>query len=246
MKKHYVDTYIIRFTLFSFAVITVFIVFLFVARAFGLSFFYKANTVDLQLSSMPVTVIIDPGHGGVDTGASGTYGKNESYLCLEIAEKIKDALALSDYNVIMTRTDDKMLVSSKANISRKQSDLLGRVEFTNKFSNPIFVSIHMNTFPDESCKGSQIFYSKNNEKSADLASCVKDSICFVDSDNKRLNKEAGSNIFVLDHLDCPAILVECGFLTNHSEEKLLNDAEYQNKLATVIASGIINYLSKGD
>lgn len=145
----------------------------------------------------------------------------------------------------MTRTDDNMLSSKNTKLSRKQADLAGRVEFADGISNPIFVSIHMNTYPSANCVGSQIFYSPNLSESKLLADTLKCNISNLQINNKRENKPAGTNIYILKKLNVPAVLIECGFLTNPEEERNLNDAEYQKKLAMCIAKGIIEFTKDG-
>lgn len=242
-KNKYLKTYAFKLFLFSVALLLLFLFFLFLSIKSGI---FKSTPNIIKTFSSDndeVVIVIDAGHGGVDTGASAVVGKYESEICLEVAQKVSAYLKLSGFKNVMTRTTDNMLTSENKALTRKQADLSGRVEFTNKLSNPIFVSIHMNTYPLESCKGAQVFYSGNNPESQNLANIVKNNfISNLQTENKRENKKAGSNIYVLHKLNCPAILIECGFLTNFEEATKLNDAEYQKKLALTIAQSLCEYL----
>ena len=238
-RRKYINTYAIKVLIFSVFIIGVF------TLISCLSIYFKINMTEEVFKNneaAELTVIIDAGHGGVDTGATGILGKYESELCLEVSNKLAHILSMSNVNVVMTRTDDRLLQSKNSSLSRKQSDLQGRVEFTESYTNPIFVSIHMNTYPLESCTGSQIFYSPNSEDSEDLAAVIKESLGELSSGKQRENKKSGSNIYVLNHLKCPAVLIECGFITNKEEATLLNDEKYQRKLAVLIANGISNFI----
>ncbi len=204
---------------------------------------YVNRESDTPISFSELTVIIDPGHGGEDSGAVSDGGVLEKELNLQIASKIVEFLKLYRVESVMTREDDKMLYSDGVT-SKKRGDLRGRVEFARQYENALFVSIHMNKFSIPKYSGLQVFYSKNNPQSEAVAIKLQADIKqYLQNDNNRIVKAADSNIFVLDRLSCPAVLVECGFLSNYDETKLLQDEEYQNKLAFVIASSLIEYLN---
>lgn len=190
------------------------------------------------------TVILDPGHGGPDPGASGKTGEAEKLLNLSVAEKTADHLRLRGVNVIMTRETDIWLADENAS-HKKHSDVTNRVKFCKEHKNDAFVSIHMNSFPQESCKGTQVFYSANSEDSRILAETLKRNVsALLQPDNSRAVKDAGSSIYVLDRIESCAVLIECGFLSNYDDAVLLNNEEYQNKLAFVIAGSIYEYLNR--
>ncbi len=189
------------------------------------------------------TVIIDPGHGGPDPGAGGITGEAEKLLNYSVAEKTADFLKLRGVNVIMTRESDIWLADENAS-HKKHSDVTNRVKFCREHENDAFVSIHMNSFPQENCKGTQVFFSSNSADSRKLAETVRNNVTsLLQPDNKREIKEAGSSIYILDRIDTCAILIECGFISNYDEAVLLNKGEYQNKLAFVIAGSIYEYLN---
>ncbi len=188
-------------------------------------------------------IIIDAGHGGFDGGAVGISGVEEKSLNLEISEKLQALLGFLGYDTVMTRSDDKALNEddTKSIRVKKISDIKRRTDMVNELKNARLVSIHLNHFSLASCKGAQVFYS-DNEDSKRLADAVQDSLRRgLDKDNKRTPQKAGKNIYLLSNVNCPAILVECGFLSNPREEKLLQDEDYQRKIALSIAEGCVIY-----
>jgi N-acetylmuramoyl-L-alanine amidase len=186
----------------------------------------------------PITVVIDPGHGGRDGGAVGVSTSYEKELNLEISLILRDMLTASGINVVMTRTEDVMLSSSTGGTLKNQ-DLRARRDIAESVENPIFVSIHMNAFPVEKYSGLEIYYSQNNESSKDIAKLVRESVISnLGTGENRQIKPAGENIYLLDVLNCPAILVECGFLSNHGDAERLNDPSYRQQLALVIAMSL--------
>ncbi len=202
-------------------------------------------TSGFNIENAPI-IIIDAGHGGIDGGAVSESGVVEKEINLKISEKLHDLCVLSGLRCVMTRESDTELTPKKSSsTSRKRSDLIARVEIGNSFENAIFVSIHQNKFPSSKLSGLQVFYSKNNPESRNIAETVRQTNQkLVDSSNKREIKPAGREIFVLDSLEIPAILVECGFLSNATEAKKLSGDEYQTKLAFMLYCSIFEYLDK--
>ncbi len=188
--------------------------------------------------------IIDPGHGGNDGGAVSSTGILEKDINLKISEYIFQFCKLSGINCVMTRTDDEMLTPKfSGSKSTKRGDLIARTEFSSLYDNAVFVSIHQNKFESSKYKGLQVFYSKNNECSSQLASLIKETNNeLLDSDNLREIKPAGSEIYVLDNVSIPAVLVECGFLSNFDEAEKLNTDEYQKQLAFMIFASLMKYV----
>ena len=187
-----------------------------------------------------VTFIIDAGHGGMDGGASGLNGSCEKDLNLKIATLVYSILTVSGNNCVMTRSDDSML-GDGAKGSAKMADLKYRLELAEKYKDGIFLSIHMNKFPKENCKGMTLYYSVNNEKSEFIASIIRDNnIKYLQSWNTREMKKADSAIYILNRITIPAVLVECGFLSNEEESALLMNQGYQKKLAMVIACSLLS------
>lgn len=198
-------------------------------------------------SSIPdncYTVIIDAGHGGEDGGAVAYDGSLEKNFNLDIALRLQKILELYGFNVIMTRTEDKMTCDDnlKTQRQKKISDIRNRLEIINKFSNAIFVSIHQNKFSDSRQEGTQVFYSPVNLNSKKLADYIQNTVVAnLQKNNKRKTKKSGTEIFLLYHSTIPAVMVECGFLSNRNDLSLLKTDDYKNQIATLVADGIINY-----
>ncbi len=191
-----------------------------------------------------VTVIIDAGHGGEDGGTQSSDGTLEKDINLKISMKLESLLRLMGYNTVMIRSEDKLIYSGNPDTvrGRKVSDLNNRLEIANSFPDAIFISIHQNYFTQSKYSGAQVFYSPNNENSKRLAESIQESIVsLIQPDNKRKIKKSGSDIFLLDRIGIPAVMVECGFLSNPSEALLLKDDQYQKKTALAIADGINKY-----
>lgn len=187
------------------------------------------------------TVIIDPGHGGADPGAVGINGSREKDINLSLSLAIRDLLVLSGFDVIMTREDDRMLTVDGVGGSNKSRDLLARLKIAEENPDAIFVSIHMNKFPDQSCSGMQVYYSKNDPESSRIAATIRKTVmATVQPENKREIKPATSAIFLLDRIKIPAVLVECGFLSNAIEEALLRDEEYRKALAATVCGALLS------
>lgn len=189
------------------------------------------------------TVIIDPGHGGQDPGAV-SMGLREKDINLSLSLYLKDFLCLSGYNVVMTRTDDTLLGAKNGISSIKTTDLKARLEYINAYENSVFISIHMNKFESINASGLQTFYSDNCAESATLARYIQKASLSVDPDNKRTIKPDGDNIYILEHANKPAVLVECGFLSNPKDAANLSSAEYQQALAFCIYEGITEFLGE--
>ena len=188
-----------------------------------------------------ITVILDAGHGGIDSGANvgEVFEKN---LNLQIVQEIERFIKLYDVDVVLTRTSDSLLADIDSK-NKKREDLLNRVKVANEYESPVFISIHMNKFPQSKYKGLQVFYSNNNPYSEALALKLQsNNKLLLEPYNERSVKRAGTSIYVLDRLRCPAVMIECGFISNEDDIQKLSDTNYQKKLAFVIASTIIEYL----
>lgn len=195
------------------------------------------------------TIIVDAGHGGEDGGAIGIDGTVEKNINLDIALKLEKILKLYGYNVIMTRTQDAMTCDEnlKSIRQKKVSDIHNRFKIIEENPNALFVSIHQNKFESTSQWGTQVFYSKNNEKSKLLADNIQTSITEnIQMKNKRVTKKTGTEIFLLYHSTIPSVLVECGFLSNYDDLNKLKTDIYRKEMAILIADGILKYNSVGD
>lgn len=188
------------------------------------------------------TIIIDAGHGGMDGGAVGEDGTLEKDLNLDIALRLKEYFTLTGFYVEMTREDD--LENTDWNEFNKAEDMNARVSLMNSFPNAVVISIHQNKFSDEKYSGAQVFYSENNEESKLLAECIKQGIKKdIQPENQREIKPGNENSCVLSMAENPAVIVECGFLSNTQELNLLKDENYRSKLAFSIYSSTINFLN---
>lgn len=191
------------------------------------------------------TVVIDAGHGGEDPGKVSSYSDlKEKDLNLKIAFKVKQLLESEEYKVIMTREEDKLVYSEgTTNIySKRKQDLTRRKEIMDTSGADIVISIHMNGFPETKYYGAQTFYPSNSPESLRLATSIQKSMKeILDKDNKREPQEKKESIVILTDLKIPTTIVECGFLSNAAEEKLLSTDEYQSKIAVAIKDGIDNY-----
>ena len=184
------------------------------------------------------TVIIDAGHGGEDGGATSCTGVLESRFNLEISLRLNDLLNLLGIDTLMIRTTDCSIYTQGNTIAQKKvSDLKERVRIANTTPNAILLSIHQNHFNDEQYSGSQVFYAPT-KSSMELAKALQSNLVrTVNPNSKRQIKEA-NHVYLMQHVTCPAVLIECGFLSNSHEERLLRDPVYQKKLCAVIASTV--------
>ena len=190
------------------------------------------------------TVILDAGHGGADGGAVGVNGVAEKDLNLAVTEALAALLREAGYEVILTRSDDRMLLSDGEDIKghRKENDLKNRLAIAKAHPEAIFVSIHMNTFSASKYSGLQVYYADNNE-SRRLAYAVQGAVAEkVQPDNHRVPHVASSSIYLLDNAVGTAVLIECGFLSNPEECALLSQKDYRARLSFSIFCGMIEYM----
>jgi N-acetylmuramoyl-L-alanine amidase len=185
-------------------------------------------------------VVLDPGHGGADGGALGPDGVLEKDLNLSMALQLKAILQAAGIRVIMTREIDTMLDSSVSG-GKKMKDLSARLEVMKNYPEALFVSIHMNRFPSEKCRGTQVWYAPSSAEAKSLADAISGAVReAIQPENHRLSKEADDAIFLLYRASSCAVLVECGFLSCPEEAALLQDSGYRDRLACAIARGILN------
>lgn len=192
-------------------------------------------------------IVLDAGHGGIDGGATGADGSVEKELNLAIAKKLAALLRMMGYTVIETRTEDISLADADAKKGHvKQSDLENRLRILNENSGSILVSIHMNTYPGVACRGLQVWYSQNDARSAELASEVQGGVkALLQPENNRKIKAATSSIYLLRHAQDPAILIECGFISNPEECESLSRDGYQKQLSLAIAASLHKKIQNG-
>lgn len=193
----------------------------------------------------PITcVVIDAGHGGEDGGTSSAAGTIEKDVNLEVAVALRDLLEAAGIPTVMTRTEDKLLYDRGVDYHgrKKVLDLAARRTIAEATEGCLFVSIHMNAFPQTQYSGMQVWYGMADARSFDVATAIQKGSTTLMPDNQRKVKAAGSSIYLLERLACPAVLVECGFLSNPEEAARLSDAAYRRAVATVIFGGILAYV----
>lgn len=198
------------------------------------------------LSDNSMCVIVDPGHGIPDGGAVGAGGTVEQKINLEISKKLCEVLEGKGIQVIMTRTDENGLFSDGTLRDMKVKDMHKRLEIMKKSNADLFVSIHMNYFPGKSIHGLRVFYSANHEEIKPLAEQIQNKMSEITGAKTTAVKTADKTLFLMKNPPVPAILVECGFLSNIDEEKKLNDDDYQSRLAWAIADAIEKYYKEND
>lgn len=194
-------------------------------------------------------VIIDAGHGGEDGGAVAINGALEKDINLAIALELEKYLKQNNFDVIMIRSSDVSVGDQSLSTiaERKRSDTKSRLRTVEEAGECILISIHQNHFSESKYSGAQVFYSGNRPESADLAEAVRQNIVgSLQPDNNRENKQADSSIYLLKNCQVPAILVECGFLSNPGETDKLCTESYQKDMAAAIYNGLIDYLQNKD
>lgn len=187
------------------------------------------------------TVVIDAGHGSPDGGAVGENGTLEKDINLDIALKLREIFENCGIRVVMTRTDDNAICDSDAETlhEMKVSDMKNRLDIINNSNADLFLSIHMNSFPNPTVSGLHVFYSRNHPEVADIAAAIQESISNLTGSQAHSVKTASDTLYLMKNPIPPAILIECGFISNPNEEKLLNDEEYRSKIAFSIANAVI-------
>lgn len=189
-------------------------------------------------------IVIDPGHGGEDGGAISCTGKPESVYNLEIALGLRDLLHLLGYRTKMIRTEDVSVYTEGNTLAEKKiSDLKQRVKLVNQEENAILVSIHQNMFSDSRYHGAQVFYGPEGEGKA-LAETLQRNFCQTINPGSSREIKKADGIYLMQHIDCTGVLVECGFLSNPEEEALLRTRAYQQKICCVIAGTLGTFLTQ--
>lgn len=187
-------------------------------------------------------IILDAGHGGVDGGATSCTGKLESGYNLEIALRMNDLLHFLGWETNMIRTTDSSVYTKGETIAQKKiSDLKERVRICNETENAVLISIHQNNFTDSRYSGAQVFYP-STKGSEELAKRLQDAFKFTlnPGSNRQIKKADG--IYLMEHIACMGVLIECGFLSNAEEEAKLRSDDYQKQLCCVIAATVTNFL----
>ena len=188
------------------------------------------------------TLVIDAGHGGFDGGAVGADGTTEQDINLSIAKRVQVLANFFGVPTAMTRSDENALDYDPSRTVRenKIADIKAREKLVNGIPSPVFLSIHLNKFSDAQYHGAQVFYSAGNAESKPLAEQIQQ--CLIDGcdpTNHRQAKQADSAIYLMKKLNCPAVIIECGFLSNPEEERRLRDETYHKQLAAAVICGYL-------
>jgi len=194
------------------------------------------SVVSEEIQERKTTVAIDAGHGGSDPGKVGINGALEKEINLKIAEKVKELLEARGVKVFMTRLDDQMLGGEQTD-NKKLQDMKERVTIINDADPDLVVSIHQNSYTDSSVSGAQVFYYSKSEEGERAAGIIHDALLSIDKDNRRKAK-GNDTYYLLKHVNAPAVIVECGFLSNQEEAEKLLTEEYQMTVANAIVEGI--------
>lgn len=189
-------------------------------------------------------VVIDAGHGAADSGKVGINGALEKDINLTIALRLKKLLEQQDIRVVMTREDDQGTYP-KTGSDRKIRDMKKRVELINKEQPDLTVSIHQNSYQEESVSGAQTFYFEGSEEGKVAAEILQKQLITTLQPEKERVAKSNTSYYLLKNTDYPIVIVECGFLTNQREAELLCDEDYQQRTAWAIHLGILQYLNTG-
>ena len=195
-------------------------------------------------AAKPETLVIDAGHGGFDGGAVSADGVCEQDINLRIARHVEALAGFFGVPAVLTRPDGNALgfVDGRPIRDNKVADIHERRRIAEETENPVFLSIHLNQFQEARYHGAQVFYSRNHPGSKALAEALQTALAEgADPENTRQAKQAANTIYLMKKLECPAVIIECGFLSNPAEAERLQREDYQKQLAVCILSGYLRY-----
>lgn len=207
---------------------------------FALSFGIVSVVQNESIPKPQYTIVLDAGHGGRDGGCSSPTGIKESDINLAIARTLSQYLQSYGINIVLTRNDENGLYKANAD-NYKLSDMKERMAIIEKTSPNLVISIHQNSFPDTTLRGAQAFYQKNDQNSEDFAKCVQQQLTSQLPHAKQSYNHG--DYYLLKNCDVPAIIIECGYLSNEEDTILLSSNTYQNQLAYAIMCGVIKYIN---
>lgn len=224
-------------------VILIGIYMLVISAAFLIIYSYRsAVTAMTENADTAYTIVIDAGHGEPDGGAVSCTGLSECIYNLEISKRLKDLLNLVGHKARLTRTNAYSIYTSGNTIAEKKvSDLKERVRIVRDTHNPLLVSIHQNQFSDGIYSGAVVLYGQHADSKRLADSIQSYFIQYLNPGSKRSSKPA-EGVYLMQHVSCPAVLVECGFLSNRQEEAKLRSPEYQKKICCILVSSVSEYL----
>ena len=186
--------------------------------------------------SSDALIILDAGHGGLDSGKIGINDQEEKDINLKIALKIKKLLEEQGISVMMTRSADERLSETQT------EDLKARTEIMNRSNAALAVSIHQNSFRDSSVSGAQVFYYPDSDEGRKAADAIQEELNDMQPDNRKEVK-ANDTYYILKNTEIPVVIVECGFLSNYTEAEKLADDSYQSVVAGTVVRGILQYIN---
>lgn len=232
MKTKFLNIYLVFFAIFAFFISTPCPYLCFAAN--------EATSQTDTVPSRNYTVVIDPGHGGSDPGSIGYKTKvHESDLNLKLSLLLKTKLEKAGINVVMTREDENALLEGSGK-KWKRKDMELRKALIEKTRPNMVISLHQNSYTNHSLRGAQVFYDKTSEISKTIAGFIQEQ--FKQNLDKSIKATSPGDYFMLKCSAAPSVIVECGFLSNEEDEKLLQDPAYQEKIIDSIYKGIVNFL----
>jgi N-acetylmuramoyl-L-alanine amidase len=200
------------------------------------------QTGEFTTKKKDITIVIDAGHGGRDPGKVGINGAQEKDVNLSIALKLKTLLEQNDIKVIMTRVEDIGLYS-ESDSNKKVADMRKRVDIINGSKADLAISIHQNSFTQESIRGAQVFYYTNSLEGKSYAEIMQAQMKETLQDGNKRVAKSNDSYFMLKKVECPIVIMECGYLSNSNEAALLVDEAYQERLAWAIHLGLMRYIN---
>ncbi len=203
----------------------------------------RALPTSVPAAEKPI-VVLDAGHGGLDSGAVGVNGTLEKDVNLAIVKALRDMLEMSGFEVVLTRDEDISIYDAGVEGIRNQklSDMDNRLEIIQSYPDSVFLCIHQNNYTDPKYFGGQMFYNNNNPNNRTLAQIMQNRFAILQPGNDREIKLSGNELFLLKSNKNPSLMIEFGFLSNPDEEAKLSTWEYQQKVAFTIYSGIMEYI----
>lgn len=203
----------------------------------------RALPTSAQTADKPI-IVLDAGHGGLDSGAVGASGVLEKDINLSIVLALRDMFEMSGFQVVLTRSEDISIHDPDVTGIRNQklSDMDNRLEIIQSYPDSIFLCVHQNNFTDPAYFGGQMFYNNNNADNRQLAQIMQNKFAELNPKNDREIKLCGDELFLLKTNPNPSLMIECGFLSNPEEEAQLSMWEYQQKVAFTIYGGVMEYL----
>jgi len=205
---------------------------------------WRRSVSNVNCENKKITIAIDAGHGGFDPGKVAVNQAIEKDINLSIALKLKEILTEDGFEIVMTRETDQAINNDGEAKTTKRADMINRVALINASGAKAAVSIHQNSFTEESSHGAQVFYHPQSEDGKNMALALQSKIKELIADGNHREAKANESYYMLKKTECPLVIVECGFLSNVQEANLLITEEYQQKMAEAIAEGIKQYLDK--